>query len=135
MENVSFACGQSCIYTDGSNCGFITAFSAFSETHLRKLLLVLNTLLNWNYTTRFGNFIFNYNFLTNSLKLIKVYIIRKGISQGRQCGCWYFTKNHYFLENPKKKKKKKRVFFQFFFRNRLEKLRNSKTCFWNVLLT
>ena len=40
-------------------------------------------LLREVYTTRFGNFFFYYNFLTNSLKFIKIYIIRKGISQGR----------------------------------------------------
>ena len=39
--------------------------------------------LRRDYTTRFGNFILYYNFLKNSLKFIKVYIIRKGISQGR----------------------------------------------------
>ena len=59
--------------------------------------------LRGDYTTHFGNFIFYYNFLTNSLKFIKVYIIRKGISQGRQL-LWYytFTKNQHFWENHKK---------------------------------
>ena len=40
--------------------------------------------LRGDYTMRFGNFILYCNFLMNSLKFIKVYIIKKGISQGRQ---------------------------------------------------
>ena len=53
-------------------------------------------------TTRFGNFIFYYNFSTNSLKFIKVYIITNGISQGRQLWYYFFTKNQHFWENHKK---------------------------------
>ena len=41
------------------------------------------TFLRGDYTTRIGNFILYDNFLTNSLKFIKVYIIRKGILRGK----------------------------------------------------
>ena len=58
--------------------------------------------LRGDYTTRFGNFTLYYNFLTNLLKFIKVYIIRKGISQGRQFWYYFFTKNQHFWENYKK---------------------------------
>ena len=58
-------------------------------------------------------------FLMNSLKLIKVYIIRKGILQGWQWLCKFFTKNHLFS-----RKSQKTNFFAIFVWNRLEK--NSK---------
>ena len=82
----------------------------------------------------FGNFILYYNFLTNSVKLIKVYIIRKGISQGRYNGDVDFSPKITIF----KKIAKKPVFFFFFgtfFRKRLEKNQNSKSCFQNIKFT
>ena len=70
-----------------------------------------------DYTTRFGNFILYYNFLKNSLKFIKVYIIRKGISQGRQLWYYFFTKNQHFWENHKK-----HVFCHFSFKTGYKKI-------------
>ena len=74
-----------------------------------------NQIFKGNYMTRFANYILNCNFLTNSLKFIKVYIIRKGISQVRQWWCRFFTKTHYFGENRKK------LIFAMFLQNKLEK--------------
>ena len=66
----------------------------------------------------FGNFIcLYYNFLTDSLKFIKGYIISKGISQGT--GDIDFTKITIFEKITKKKEKK--TLFLALFRNRLEK--------------
>ena len=73
------------------------------------------TDLRGDYTTCFDNFILYYNFLTNSLKFIKVYIIRKGISQGRQLWYYFFTKHFW-------KKSQKTRFLPFFFQNRLQKI-------------
>ena len=92
--------------------------------------VIFTKSLRGDYTTRFGNFILCYNFLTNSLKFIKVYIIRKGISQGRQLWYYFFPKNQHFWENHKKTR-----FLPFFFQNRLQKNWNSKNCFGIVLLT
>ena len=87
--------------------------------------------LRGDYTTRFGNFILYYNFLTNSLKFIKVYIIRKGISQGRQLWYYFFYQKSTFL----RKSHLKTRFLPFFFQNRLQKNRNSNNCFIIVSLT
>ena len=74
-------------------------------------------ILRGDYTTRFGNSILYYNFLMNSLKFIKVYIIRKGISQGRQWWYYFFTKNQHFWENHKK-----HVFCHFSFKTGYKKI-------------
>ena len=73
--------------------------------------------LRGDYTTRFGNSILYYNFLMNSLKFIKVYIIRKGISQGRQSWYYFFTKNQHFWENHKK-----HIFCHFSFKTGYKKI-------------
>ena len=76
-----------------------------------------DNMLRGDYMTRFGNSILYYNFLMNSLKFIKVYIIRKGISQGRQSWYYFLTKNQHFWENHKK-----HVFCHFSFKTGYKKI-------------
>ena len=85
-------------------------------------------ILRGDYTTRFGNFTLYYNFLTNSLKFIKLYIIRKGISQGRQLRYYFFTKNQHFWENHKK-----HVFCHFSFKTGYRKIEIQKLL-WNCFI-
>ena len=79
----------------------------------------------------FCNFILYFNVLTNSLKFIKVYIFRKGLSQEIQSerdfhkkynGNVNFSPKPKITKKKKKKKKKKNTFLPFFFRNRLPKI-------------
>ena len=60
--------------------------------------MISNCVLREDYMMHFGNFILYYKFLTNSLKVIEVYIIRKGISQD-DGDVDFSPKNHYFWEN------------------------------------
>ena len=88
--------------------------------------------LRGDYTTHFGNSILYYNFLMNSLKFIKVYIIRERISQGRQSWYYFFYQKSTFL---RKSQKKNNVFCHFSFKTGYKKNWNSKDCFGIVLLT
>ena len=105
-----------------------TALATSDKTTKGKLPCCRN--LRGDYTMHFGNFILYYNFLTNSLKFIKVYIIRKGISQGRQLWYYFFTKNQHFWENHKK-----HGFCHFSFKTDYKKIEVLKNCFGIVLLT
>ena len=119
-----------------ANLKHVSGWHIFQNGMQRNICAYLTLLseyqfyLRGDYTTRFGTSILYYNFLMNTLKFMKVYIIRKGISQGRQSWYYFFTKNQHFWENHKK-----HIFWAFFFQNRLEKIWNSKNCFGIVLLT
>ena len=85
--------------------------------------------LRGNYTTGLGKSILYCNFITNSLKYIKIYIIRKGILQGRHWWC-RFSPKLTILRKLQKKKTNKFFFLPFCFWNRLEK----KSKFQKLLL-
>ena len=61
-----------------------------------------NLHLRGDYTTRFGNFILYYNFLTNSLKFIKYTLSGREFHKEDNCDIIFFTKNQHFWENHKK---------------------------------
>ena len=102
---------------------------AYDYIPLTQQTITSTKFLREDYTTRFSNFILYYNFLTNSLKLIKVYIIRRDFTRNIMAMLIFHQKSLFLRKSQKTR------FLALIFRNRLEKNQNSKRCFQNIKLT